>query len=247
MTTKRQICNDVFMIHKVKTGSSHRLFRSTLKIRVKLERFCLMKFTLRLLNAYIGYPESFQIGLSNRFESLENCESVVEISNKFVEAVHAQCGSVNLFANYEKCAGNYFADADGNLFLDVYTQISSLPLGYNHPALLNAFRCDREVRALVNRPALGVFPADDWPRKLKDVLLSVAPPGLRHVMTMMCGACSNENAFKAAFILYCTRKRGGKTTFTKEEIRTALLNIPPGCPELSILSFKVLNMNLKVE
>lgn len=54
--------------------------------------------------------------------------------------------------------------------------------------------------ALVNRPALGVFPAEDWPHRLKNSLLSVAPKGLTHVTTMMCGSCSNENAYKNIFI-----------------------------------------------
>ncbi|KAJ8722731.1 hypothetical protein PYW07_003911 [Mythimna separata] len=149
-----------------------------------------------------------------------------------------QCGSVQLFTDFEKSAGNYIADADGNILLDTYTQISSLPLGYNHPKLLTAFQNDSDIRALVNRPALGVFPAVDWPSKLRDVLLSVAPEGLTQVMTMMCGACSNENAYKAAFIRYAINKRGGATTFTEEEMKSALENKPPGAPNLSIMSFK---------
>ena len=109
--------------------------------------------------------------------------------------------SVGFFADYEKSLGNYIVDADGNVMLDVFTNISSIPIGehllsfstyrivrardflsgYNHPNMLNAFNDKRAMQALVNRPALGVFPGHDWVNQLRNVLLSCAPPGLDQV------------------------------------------------------------------
>lgn len=91
-------------------------------------------------------------------------------------------------------------------------------------------------KALVNRPALGVFPGDYWPGKQKSVLLSVSP-GLPNVMTMMCGSCSNENAYKAMFITYKRHQRGEDVDFTELENTSCMINQPPGAPKLSMLSF----------
>lgn len=176
---------------------------------------------------------------------------------------------MTLFADYDRSIGNYLADADGNMLLDMYTQISSIPIGYNHPELIRLFSTNpsnvvsikifylcirvfllRSVnsdvsisfailqKALVNRPALSVFPSKDWPARLEHTLLSCAPPGMTYVHTMMCGACSIENALKAA--LYVKKKNERSSVqFSQFELDTVMHNNPPGCPDLSILSFKV--------
>ena len=73
-----------------------------------------------------------------------------------------EMSTVTFFADYEKSYGNYLTDVDGNTYLDCFMQIASIPLGYNHPAILSALRNERNIKAMANRPALGWFPSEEW-------------------------------------------------------------------------------------
>lgn len=143
-----------------------------------------------------------------------------------------------MLANYHLSKGNYIADLDGNLLLDVYAQIASIPLGYNSPALIRAATTPEMISAIVNRPALGNFPQHDWADILRDGVLKVAPPGLNQVFTAMAGSDANETAYKAAFMWRRQQERGGPhVDFSAEELSSSMANQAPGSPHLSIMSF----------
>ena len=144
---------------------------------------------------------------------------------------------IQLFIDYEKSIGNYIVDVDGNVFLDVYSQISSIPLGYNHPKLVKVAQNPDNVSTFVNRPALGILPPKDLAQRLRSALMSVAPAGMTQVQTMACGSCSVENALKAACFRFRNNERGGASP-TSKELDSSLKNQAPGSPNLSILSFR---------
>ncbi|ETN36631.1 4-aminobutyrate aminotransferase [Cyphellophora europaea CBS 101466] len=146
--------------------------------------------------------------------------------------------AVHFVVDYAKSHDNYIVDVDGNTYLDVYSQIASIPVGYNNQTLIEAAKSPEMISALVNRPALGNFPAQDWVALLSDGLLRVAPKGLDKIFTAQSGSEANELAYKAAFMLYQRRKRGEGVEWTQEEIASCLKNQAPGSPDLSILSFK---------
>lgn len=144
--------------------------------------------------------------------------------------------AMHFFADYSKSYGNYIVDADGNRMLDMFAQIASLPLGYNHPALTEMLQNPENTWVLANRPALGVLPPVGWVDKLNNIMQTIAPSGMTDVTTMACGSTANENAFKAVFIKYMADRRGGAAP-TQEDLNSCMLNQSPGSPNLSILSF----------
>ncbi|GFN78506.1 4-aminobutyrate aminotransferase, mitochondrial [Plakobranchus ocellatus] len=139
----------------------------------------------RVITSEVPGPKSKQ--LSSRLSQYQNSDAV------------------HFFVDYEQSQGNYVVDVDGNVLLDIFTQIASLPLGYNHPSLVKAVKKTENMINLINRPALGSYPSADFVERLEATLLSVAPPGLCHVQTMGCGTCAVESGMKAVQMAYQVR------------------------------------------
>ncbi|KAM0299609.1 hypothetical protein ACHAPM_007655 [Fusarium culmorum] len=156
---------------------------------------------------------------------------VSKASSKRLDAIF-DARAVHFVVDYDN-----IVDVDGNKYLDVYAQIASIPVGYNNNTLIEAAKSPEMISALVNRPAIGNFPSDQWVDILRNGLMKVAPKGLSYIFTAQSGSEANELAYKAAFMLYSRRKRGD-ADWNEEEINSCMENSKPGSPELAIMSFK---------
>jgi 4-aminobutyrate aminotransferase/(S)-3-amino-2-methylpropionate transaminase len=151
-------------------------------------------------------------------------------------------GATAFFGDYAASSDCYLVDADGNRMLDMFMQIASLPLGYNHPALQEASSDPLFNSFAQSRSALGLMPPKELPQLLDETFLKVAPKGMTKVQTMLCGSSANENVFKAVFFHARARQREAQgreaTDFSEEELSSCMENQAPGCTnDLSIMSF----------
>ena len=139
----------------------------------------------------------------------------------------------------QESVGNYVADVDGNKYLDMFTSIACIGMGYNHPGLKDAAQDDLMKHVLATRTGIGINPPVEYDEILQKAFMDIAPRGMTRVCGAMCGTCSVEAAFKLALISYSQGKRGGMDVPpTQEELETTMLNQAPGSPNHSILSFK---------
>ncbi len=144
--------------------------------------------------------------------------------------------SIHFYQDARKSIGNYLVDVDGNVLLDVYGHIAAVPLGYNHPDLLKAWKNGRFDWCAGYRPALGVSPSPEWVDLVEHTLMAIAPSGHSHVVTVASGAEAVENALKAAFVWLADRRRGGaKWTATDEQ--QAMANHQAGVDRFKVISF----------
>tara|TARA_B100000925_G_scaffold291750_1_gene281167 strand:- start:1928 stop:3304 length:1377 start_codon:yes stop_codon:yes gene_type:complete len=169
--------------------------------------------------------------------SVNNFRKFCTNFNRFknIHAKNTETRAITLITNIEKSKGNYLVDVDNNRYLDMYCNIASLPLGYNHPELLN-IDFAKIMPFIIQRSALGVNPPYQYIEELDKTMKYFKPNGLDFIHTGCgCGSGAIENSFKAAFIHYAKNKTNFCDTLKKE---TSIYNSHPGSPKNSILSFK---------
>jgi 4-aminobutyrate aminotransferase/(S)-3-amino-2-methylpropionate transaminase len=149
---------------------------------------------------------------------------------------HQDARPVHVYQDAKRSLGNYLVDVDGNVLLDLYGHIACVPIGYNHPDLIAAFKNARFDWAMGYRPALGVAPSVEWLDIVEGTLMRIAPKGLDHVVTVTSGTEAVENALKIAFIWKGTRRRGRPAN--AEEAAACMRNAQPGINGLKVLSFE---------
>ncbi len=131
-------------------------------------------------------------------KALDRQQKISKLSTPF-------CGSFPfVFDEQGRGSGPYVMDVDGNVFLDFNSQICSNPIGYNHPAMIDA------LQPYLNRYPLKIA-GDDFflaeRQEFQELLMKRVPSPLARVFIINSGAEAVENAIKTAYF-YTKRQFG---------------------------------------
>lgn len=143
--------------------------------------------------------------------------------------------NVKFFVDYEKSIGNYIADADKNMILDLDGQEGTSVLGYNHPSFISNIKSSNLSKTAIHRISCHTMPLSNWPELLNSVLMPLAPAGLGEVFNSCgCSVGSLENAAKSASIWYYKNKYG--VAYNEQQLASALESKAPGTPDFSLIT-----------
>lgn len=110
--------------------------------------------------------------------------------------------------DYRKSGGVYAHDPNTDtMYLDMVNHYSSLPLGYNHPAL-SSLAFQREVLDVVGmKTAVGLYDSPEYIRFKEEFKAFAAPPGFNHVHFACTGSLAIEAAIKTAWVHVLARDK----------------------------------------
>lgn len=139
--------------------------------------------------------------------------------------------NTSIFIKHEKSFGNYFIDVDNNTFLDFYTNIGSLPLGYNHPKLVEFAKTDEYLLSFINRLDINKYYPAELEELVHKTIDRITPKKLSQaIFTCGCGSSANELAIKIAML-----KRGKRDEL--KNVRNVSLKNMAQENGLQVLSF----------
>ncbi|MBH31730.1 MAG: L-lysine 6-transaminase [Candidatus Marinimicrobia bacterium] len=98
----------------------------------------------------------------------------------------------------EKSHGSWLVDGrDGREYLDLFTMFASIPVGYNHPKLLE--EKDRLATAALNKPTNSDIYTTQFAECLETFFSTAIPDDFKYCFFVEGGALGIENALKASF------------------------------------------------
>lgn len=91
----------------------------------------------------------------------------------------------------------------GSIYLDLYCQDGSLPIGYNNDYLIDAVSSPKFDPYILQNVATALYPPLEFYNMIKRVLIPIAPEGLSEVLLTGSGSSNAvEQAIRAAFLKY---------------------------------------------